>query len=175
MVLAGNHCLPGGLQFRELKGFEHEKNSISDSDRCHHRCHCLGDTITSSGVAGWLGSRSRRRTHCRCGDRWNSVELAYGPGYGYYGGPGYGYYGGYAPAYYGGYAPAYGIRSRILRRLWIPRCSPRIRILRPSVLSRVSLRLVIARWRSRHAWCASSLALLALLIPWASAPRSIWN
>ena len=30
MVLAGNHCLPGGLQFRELKGFEHEKNSISD-------------------------------------------------------------------------------------------------------------------------------------------------
>ena len=80
-----------------------------------------------------------------------SSAYAYGPGYGYYGGPGYGYYGGYAPAYYGGYAPAYSgyVPAYYLRLcpaytgIWVPaRCSPRIRILRPSVLSRVSLRLV---------------------------------
>jgi hypothetical protein len=174
MVLAGNHCLPGGLQLRELKGFEQEKSSISDSDRCHHRCHCLGDTITSSGVAGWLGSRSRRRTHCRCGDWWNSDHRLW-PGLRLLRRTGVRLLWRVCPCLLWRVRPGVRLRSRILRRLWIPRCSPRIRILRPSVLSRVSLRLVMARWRSRHAWCASSLALLALLIPWASAPRSIWN
>ena len=57
---------------RTWKGFGHEKNSVSASDRCHHRYHSLGDTITSSRVAGRLGSRSRRRSNCWYGDRWNS-------------------------------------------------------------------------------------------------------
>ena len=60
---------------RTWKGFGHEKSSISASDRCHHRYHCLGDTITSSGVArrlGWLACRSHGRTNCWYGDRWNS-------------------------------------------------------------------------------------------------------
>jgi hypothetical protein len=60
---------------RTWKGFGHEKSSVSASDRCHHRYHCLGDTITSSGVAGrlgWLACRSRRRSNCWYGDRWNS-------------------------------------------------------------------------------------------------------
>lgn len=57
---------------RTWKGFGHEKSNTSASDRCHHRYHCLGDTITSSGVAGWLGCRSHGRTNCWYGDRWNS-------------------------------------------------------------------------------------------------------
>jgi hypothetical protein len=57
---------------RTWKGFGHEKSSVSASDRCHHRYHCLGDIITSSGVAGWLACRSRRRSNCWYGDRWNS-------------------------------------------------------------------------------------------------------
>ena len=57
---------------RTWKGFGHEKSSVSANDRCHHRYHCLGDTITSSGVAGWLGYRSRTRSNCWYGDRWNS-------------------------------------------------------------------------------------------------------
>ena len=44
--------------------------------------------------------------------------------------------------------PCIWLRSRILRRIWVPaRGSPGIRILRPSVLSRVSLRLVIVKVR----------------------------
>jgi hypothetical protein len=57
---------------RTWKGFGHEKSSVSASDRCHHRYHCIGDTITRSGVAGRLGCRSRRRSNCWYGDRWNS-------------------------------------------------------------------------------------------------------
>jgi len=57
---------------RTWKGFGHENSSISASDRCHHRSHCLGDTITSSGEAGWLACRARRRSNCWYGDRWNS-------------------------------------------------------------------------------------------------------
>ena len=57
---------------RTWKGFGHEKSSVSASDRCHHRYHCIGDTITSSGVAGRLGCRSRTRSNCWYGDRWNS-------------------------------------------------------------------------------------------------------
>jgi len=56
---------------RTWKGFRHEKSSISASDRCHHRNHCLSDTITSSGVAGRLGCRSHGQTNCWCRDRWN--------------------------------------------------------------------------------------------------------
>jgi hypothetical protein len=44
------------------------------TDSRYHRCHCLGDTITSSGVAGWLGCRPRRRINCWCADWWNSVQ-----------------------------------------------------------------------------------------------------
>jgi hypothetical protein len=57
---------------RTWKGFGHEKSSVSASDRCHHRYHCIGDTITSSGVAGRLGCRSRTWSNCWYGDRWNS-------------------------------------------------------------------------------------------------------
>ena len=105
-----------------------------------------------------------------------SSAYAYGPGYGYYGGPGYGYYGGYAPAYYGGYAPAYWLRSRILRRIhiellcsrllwfWVPaRCSPRIRVLWPSVLSRVST-LVIASATFRTTKVAEMSAAFCLVM-----------
>jgi hypothetical protein len=56
------------------KGLRHEKCSICASDRCDSRRHCFGDTITSSSVARWLGSRSRRRTNCWRGDRWHSVQ-----------------------------------------------------------------------------------------------------
>ena len=56
---------------RTWKGFGHEKSSISASDRCYHRYHCLGDTITSSGVARRLACRSRTRSNCWYGDRWN--------------------------------------------------------------------------------------------------------
>ena len=67
------YCLPRRVGVpRTWKGFGHEKSSVSASDRYHHRYHCLGDIITSSGVAGWLACRSRRRSNCWYGDRWNS-------------------------------------------------------------------------------------------------------
>jgi hypothetical protein len=72
-LCAGNHRSPGGVEFRELgKGFGHEKSSISAGDCCHHRYHCVGDIITSSGVAGRLACRSRTRSNYWYGDRWNS-------------------------------------------------------------------------------------------------------
>jgi hypothetical protein len=103
---------------RTWKGFGHEKSSISASDRCHHRYHRLGDTITSSGAAGrlgwlgWLGCRSHGRTNCWYGDRWNS-----------------------------------GRRPRPWPRLLLLRTGVplRSRILRPLVLYGVSIRSVIAR------------------------------
>src|SRR5216683_1709912 len=58
----------------KTEGFGHEESSIGVSDRCHHRCHCLGGPVTSSGLAGWLGSRSRGRTNCWRGDRWHSLQ-----------------------------------------------------------------------------------------------------
>lgn len=69
----GDYRLPGGLEIRELgKGFGHEKSSTGASDRCHHRCHCLGDGITSRGVARRLAPPfPHGRTHCWDGGRWN--------------------------------------------------------------------------------------------------------
>jgi hypothetical protein len=60
---------------RTWKGFGYEKSSIGASGRCHHRSHCLGNTITGSGAArrlGWLECRSHARANCRYGGRWNS-------------------------------------------------------------------------------------------------------
>jgi len=91
-------------------GFGHEESSIGVSDRCHHRCHCLGGPVTSSSLAGRRGWGPGLAGGLIAGAVIGGIAssaYAYGPGYGYYGGPGYGYYGGYAPAYYGGYAPAY--------------------------------------------------------------------
>jgi hypothetical protein len=155
--LRGNHCLPGSLEFR--KGFGHEKSSISVSDRCHHRSHCLGDTITSSRVAGrlgWLGCRSRRRTNCWRGDRWNSVQrLRLWPRLWLLRRAGVRLLWRLCPrllrrvrpSVLRRVRPGVRLRSRIPRRVWIellrspvPAC-----VLRPSVQSRVSKRLVIAR------------------------------
>jgi hypothetical protein len=120
------------------KGFGHEKSSICVSDRCHHRCHCLGDTITSSSVAGWLGSRPRRRTNCWRGDRWHSVErLRLWPGVRLLWR--------LCPCLLRRVRPSV-LQLRLRSRLLWSSVSASIRILRwPSVLSRVSLRLVIAR------------------------------
>src|SRR5262249_30719973 len=114
------------------KSFGHEESSIGVSDRSHHGCHCLGNIITSSSVAGRFGWVARGRTDCWRGDRWHSIQRlcvwprlqllgGYAPGY--YPGAGYGYYryrgcpepgygeyyncGVYAVRGYGGYAPAY--------------------------------------------------------------------
>jgi hypothetical protein len=53
------------------KGFGHEKRRTCASDRCHHWCHRLGDSITSSGVAKRLASPSHRRAKGWDDDRWN--------------------------------------------------------------------------------------------------------
>ena len=101
---------------RTWKGFGHEKSSVNANDRCHHRYHCLGDTITSSGAAGrlgWLECRSHGRTNCWYGDRWNSGRRR-------------------RPW------PRLLLLPRTGRRL-------RSRILRPLVLYGVSIRSVIAR------------------------------
>src|SRR5262245_20492133 len=78
-ALSGKLLPARRVEVRELewKGFAHEKSSICISYRCHHRCHCLGNIITSSSMAGrlgWVGWRSRRRTDCWRGDRWHCVQ-----------------------------------------------------------------------------------------------------
>jgi hypothetical protein len=155
---------PARWSSENWKGFGHEKSSISVSDRCHHRCHCLGDTITSSGVAGrlgWLGCRSRRRTNCWGGDRRNSVQrLRLWPRLWLLRRTGVRLLWRLCPRLLRRVRPSVlwrvrasvRLRSRILRRVWIELLCSRLlrspvpaRILRPSVLSRVSIRLVIAR------------------------------
>jgi hypothetical protein len=119
-ALAGTIDWPPGWSPGKWKGFGHEESSVGVSDGCDRWCHCLGNTITSSRVAGWWGGWGAGLAGGLIAGAViggiASSAYAYGPGYGYYGGPGYGYYGspgygyygGYAPsAYYGGYAPAY--------------------------------------------------------------------
>ena len=106
------------------KGFGHDKSSICVSDRCNPRCHCLGDIITCSSVAGWLGPRSRRWINCWRGDRWHSVQRV---------------------RLWSGLRLLWWTRVRLLRRtkvrlLW--RLRPCLRRIRPSLL----------RLRSRILW-----------------------
>jgi hypothetical protein len=104
-------------------------------------------------VAGWLGwLGSRRRTNCWCGDRWNSVQrLRLWPGLRLLRRTGVRLLWRLCLCLLRRVRPSVRLRSRILRRIWIelPCCSPRIRILRASVLSRVSLRLVIGEGAER--------------------------
>jgi hypothetical protein len=76
---------------RTWKGFRHEESSVSVSDRCHHRYHCLGDTITSSGWrGGWGGWGAGPARGVIAGTVIGGIVAgvpAHGPGYCYYRGP----------------------------------------------------------------------------------------
>jgi hypothetical protein len=107
-VFAGNHYLPGGLEFPGTgKASDMRRAVLALATAATIGVTALG---TSSPAQAWRGGWGAGLAGGLIAGALiggiASSAYAYSPGYGYFGGPGYGYYGG--PTYYSGYTPEYG-------------------------------------------------------------------